>query len=414
LVPLFRGGTQIAFRPSALTTVDLAIRVMPVDPERRALVRALQGGEREEAEAVQKDVLRGGISRFLDGPDEDPWAAMVAALLAIRFPDVFGPKPLDWGPWVVDRYNWAADAHIINAHRHLALAPQDAAGQKDAVHTALDTLRFAQDRGPPYFAYSSQLMCEMLTGLAAVREQYPDLADRAEQQLQEWRRYLPLQRSGGVVFSWETSDLRSGRKSGKAAFHRNIRGNLDERLTRVFFRGQLDLARMSLLPSSATPGPPKAADIEGPEPPASIEPISLSSTLDVSPSSSLPEAPALQRPVLFPDDPNKGRFGGAAMLDGYALSATFAETKQRDWVEIRLVVNAERSLPPNFSDAVEFFLHPTFNPSRLTTTFRGHTASLTVRAWGGFTVGAWLPASGVELECDLAALPDAPRIIREL
>ena len=58
-------------------------------------------------------------------------------------------------------------------------------------------------------------------------------------------------------------------------------------------------------------------------------------------------------------------------------------------------------------------MHPTFNPIHVQTTFRGREASLTVRAWGGFTVGAWLPDHQIELECDLAGLPDAPQIIRE-
>ena len=48
------------------------------------------------------------------------------------------------------------------------------------------------------------------------------------------------------------------------------------------------------------------------------------------------------------------------------------------------------------------------NPSRLKAIFQGHEASLTVRARGGFTVGAWLPERGVELECDLADPAIAP------
>jgi hypothetical protein len=168
--------------------------------------------------------------------------------------------------------------------------------------------------------------------------------------------------------------------------------------------------RSSLLPPDIRPVPPKAAEaaeqIDGPA-------GKLASSLNQT-NSRLPEAPALQRPVLVKDDANKSRFGGAASRDGHTLSATFVETKRSRLVDIQLVVCADRSLPPNYSDAVEFFLHPSFNPSRLKVKFRGHKASLTVRAWGGFTVGAWLPERGVELECDLAELPGAPRVIREL
>ncbi len=403
MVPLFQGGTQIALRPSPLTTADVAIRVMPVDPERRALVRALQAGVEEEAAAVHNDVLRGGaIERFVEGPDEDPWAAMVSALLTIRFPEVFGPKPSSWGPLLADRYTWASDAHIIHARHYLTYAPEDAGGRGEAAHNALNALIKGQNLGAPYFSYSNQLMGEMLGGLAALGSLYPDLVVGAEEQLAKWRGERPLQRSAGAIFSWQMSDP-TLRRSGVVAPYRNTRGNLDERLARVIFRGQVDLARISLLPTSTKPAPPKATQahvlattfdaaepIDGPV-------GKLASSLNETNSRS-PEAPALQRPVLVKDDANKGRFGGAASRAGYTLSATFVETKRSTQVEILLLVCADRSLPPSYSDAVEFFLHSSFNPSRLKVKFRGHKASLTVRAGGGFTVGAWLPERRVELE----------------
>jgi hypothetical protein len=37
----------------------------------------------------------------------------------------------------------------------------------------------------------------------------------------------------------------------------------------------------------------------------------------------------------------------------------------------------------------------------------------TLRASGGFTVGAWIPSHQVQLELDLAELSDAPRVIKE-
>lgn len=40
-----------------------------------------------------------------------------------------------------------------------------------------------------------------------------------------------------------------------------------------------------------------------------------------------------------------------------------------------------------------------------------HLDSDTRSGPGGFTVGVWIPARGVELESDLALIPDAPRII---
>jgi hypothetical protein len=38
---------------------------------------------------------------------------------------------------------------------------------------------------------------------------------------------------------------------------------------------------------------------------------------------------------------------------------------------------------------------------------------LRLRAFGGFTVGVWIPSQQVQLELDLAELSDAPRVIKE-
>lgn len=122
-------------------------------------------------------------------------------------------------------------------------------------------------------------------------------------------------------------------------------------------------------------------------------------------------APALARPILHPDDPQKDRFGGKADVDGFRLYVRFEEVK-RDWVDLTLVVGSQE---PIDEELVEFFLHDTFKPNRYVEPFRKKRAELTeVRAWGGFTCGVWIPSRGIELELDLAALPRAPRLIREL
>lgn len=119
-------------------------------------------------------------------------------------------------------------------------------------------------------------------------------------------------------------------------------------------------------------------------------------------------APGLLLPIPFPDDPQKGRFGGSATAGGYAARAQFASTRSSDWTRIELAVEG----PARDGDPVEFHLHDSFHPQVETKRFAKGRAKLAVTAWGGFTLGVWLPAAGVELELDLAAVPGAPPPIR--
>jgi hypothetical protein len=124
------------------------------------------------------------------------------------------------------------------------------------------------------------------------------------------------------------------------------------------------------------------------------------------------DPPALMRMVQVPDDPNKGRFGGAAERAGLVLSAAFAPTRNKAWVRVELTVE-DRLNEMADGDQADLFLHDSFRPSRIAAVFRKGRASRTVTAWGGFTVGAWIPSRGVELELDLAQQDDAPAIIAE-
>ncbi len=126
-------------------------------------------------------------------------------------------------------------------------------------------------------------------------------------------------------------------------------------------------------------------------------------------------APASSRPVTDPQDPNKGRFGGSQTAKGFKLTATFSSFNSPDWVRVNLVVQADPHVEPiKPGEFVEFYLHDTFDPDVFRTPFIGDTSSLSVLAFGGFTVGAWIPSREVELELDLATIRKAPRIIREL
>ena len=122
---------------------------------------------------------------------------------------------------------------------------------------------------------------------------------------------------------------------------------------------------------------------------------------------------ALQRPIRHQDDPHKGRFGEASEKDGYKLTADFRNISKQ-FVEVKMTVTA----PPNSglaeADCVKFYLHDSFNPDVVPAVFHGGVAELSVIAYGGFTVGAWIACSDTELELDLSKVKGAPRIIRDL
>ena len=190
--------------------------------------------------------------------------------------------------------------------------------------------------------------------------------------------------------------------------YQKTRGWLNERYSRVIFRGSVDLSRISLAsPSENSLCRPRQRTSDTTAVTATATPSSIAPAIAGSAGTVKADRGCRRRQ-------SSRRFGGLASRNGYTLSASFTEVERSDWVRVELAVTADASQTPNYTDPVEFFLHPTFNPSRMQATFRGHSASLSVKAWGGFTVGAWLPKSQTELECDLAELLDAPRIIREL
>jgi len=127
----------------------------------------------------------------------------------------------------------------------------------------------------------------------------------------------------------------------------------------------------------------------------------------------LPEPPAMGRPKAVGNDQWKGRFGGAAEAGGFRLSAGF-RNPSKGWVEIALRVDA---LTTEVAEGavVQFYLHETFVPGVIVALFgEDRSAEISVISYGGFTVGAWIPSPGVELELDLSQVRGAPQIVREL
>jgi len=125
-------------------------------------------------------------------------------------------------------------------------------------------------------------------------------------------------------------------------------------------------------------------------------------------------APGLDKPIKFRNDRHKGRFGGKSSQSGFSLEASFSGSRLSKWVTVVLKVSADQSILISPTDFVEFHLHDTFNPEIMTVAFHDGVAELSLLAFGGFTVGVWIPTHLTELELDLSEMPNAPRVIREL
>jgi hypothetical protein len=109
-----------------------------------------------------------------------------------------------------------------------------------------------------------------------------------------------------------------------------------------------------------------------------------------------------------PDDWVKDMFGGSATRrnPSRSLSAEVRPVKgENDYFEVALSV---ASHPPAAGE-VAFFLHNTFpETTQLASVDSKGTASLTIYAYGAFTVGVLMDDGGTELELDLSQLPGAP------
>ena len=66
--------------------------------------------------------------------------------------------------------------------------------------------------------------------------------------------------------------------------------------------------------------------------------------------------------------------------------------------------------------AVAIFIDDVFRclKAGIVAKFVGNTARFSILAYGGFTVGAWIPSRQLQLELDLSEPPGAPQVIREL
>lgn len=410
LLPLYCGGTRITIAAPPFAPSDLELGIMPVDPKLRALVRTLDAGTFTEATAVRDNILGKGDPASLLADHADPWAAILAGLLAIRFPEVFPPIDPVWADRLGEQASWAYDVHVIRASQALAAAraaPPEA--QDEVVANAITCLAKAQAAGSPYYRYTNQLFAEMTAGISDYLKTNKSCVDpvavaRFNRLYGRWHRELPLQRGAGPTFTWFARDQEALRKHKILMPYRHSSGKLRQRDSSIIFEGQVGAGQIEIIGGSQ--------DTIRHLPNNDITLSSLVEQSTNTPEYGFSQMPAFGRAPGPDDDPNRGRFGGQTSREGFHLAAAFEPTNDSNWVTIILTVEAERSAKVRLGDFAWFVLPPTFSPAALKVTFRGNRARLRIQGWGGFSVGVWLPKAGVELECDLTKIEGAPDIIK--
>jgi|GEM_PF-6309349 len=103
-------------------------------------------------------------------------------------------------------------------------------------------------------------------------------------------------------------------------------------------------------------------------------------------------------------DPNKGKFGGLAEVDGRKLTATIkpAAGPSSSACKVRLSVKSTDGSRP-LKGSVTFFLHPTFKERKqYDVPVVNGVAQDEIISWGRFTVGAVADDGKTKLELDLA------------
>lgn len=409
LLPLYQGGTQITVVASPFAPDDLELSITPVDPRLRALVRALDAGTSAEAQAVRDDIIN---TQHFSVLSKDPWATILIGLLSIRFSELFSLQDDVWLMLLTEHAAWAFDTHVIIASKHLSAAQGKRSQQQhSAVSQAIESLAKAQTAGSPYYRYTNQLFAELSSGIAnyiktnvdAIR---PAIVRRFERLNTRWHRELPLQRGFGPTFSWLARDLNILKTRKVLTPNRIPSGRLSAHNTLVIFQGEISAGKITLLRAgqkSVNTSPPSARD--------NLLEADFAFPRQLF-SEDSPALPAFSRPVMFPDDPNKDRFGGQMESEGFILKVKFEDTNSRDWKTVILTVQAPRATNVGIGDFAWFSLHPTFSPSLIKVAFRGQRAQLRLQVWGGFTAGVWITKNNVELECDLSSLAMAPDIIK--
>lgn len=113
---------------------------------------------------------------------------------------------------------------------------------------------------------------------------------------------------------------------------------------------------------------------------------------------------------LFPDDPQRGLWGGKDTDNFKRLQATVTPIDEdEDWFTIRMeVVSTDPNQHP-LTGKVTFHLHDSFVPDTEEVVAKNNQAVLETTGWGAFTVGAETE-DGTKLELNLADPAVAPNV----
>jgi hypothetical protein len=109
---------------------------------------------------------------------------------------------------------------------------------------------------------------------------------------------------------------------------------------------------------------------------------------------------------FYPDDPEKGKWGGLAEANHRKVSATVRELDP-GWFEATITVSSTNPDYP-LEGTVKFFLHPTLIPPARKVEAVNGEAILKVQSYGAYTVGIAADGGQTKLELDLSTLEDAP------
>ncbi len=363
-IPLFTGGVQIVLTPTATPGgSDVIVGLAPRNSGRAALVSNLQTLFLGSA----GDVVRSTLPAFRDGGrddlishlsecGEDPWTVAAAALLLAQSDELL-PMASSMRRYA-KRWPWLPDMTVLLAW----IAARDERQGRERREAACLELLGAMP-GRPYFAATQSLGLDLLTVLALGACQ-SDVRSAASSARERWARTSRRQVPTGVFLAAEDARIAKG-------------VTLSRRNYETFVTGTIEPSQIEIAPR-AQPQPSRG------------------------------KVPALARSSMHPNDPWKGRFGGQYTREGFTLGASFSRGPE-SWVEVDLYVTG----PGGDREVVEFFLHDSYHPERVKVAFENGRACYPVLAWGGFTLGAWLPKRGIELELDLSLLPDAPAVIRD-
>jgi hypothetical protein len=121
-------------------------------------------------------------------------------------------------------------------------------------------------------------------------------------------------------------------------------------------------------------------------------------------------------PIIHPDDPQKGRFGGKASNNDRKISATVSGSIIPGYYKVEITVETTNPNNPLNSEVI-FYLHDSFSPSVYSVKpqeFKsGKAVDDEILSFGAFTIGVITDNGKTMLELDLAEDKSFPKEFRE-